>query len=691
MPPKKKARFVSEREREDLLQNFLENLENEDDDEIFEKSDSESEDDEVDFEEEVDANVDVNIEPNEANENEVINEPVNTNRNTNRRRNEPVNNNNTNRNTNRRRNVNQREINRRNDDNEIELPRKVKFQSLDQITDENNFDPVVQEENEEYNYCSSDKKFKMKWFTKNNNTRNAGRQPACNVLEGPIGPLGQAKNVRTALEAFELFIKDEFLEEIVTNTNKRIENFRRRFQETLENTSKYTYCRVTDLIEIKAFIGLCYLRGAINFNTTDIEIVFHHEASHDIFSATMSKNRFKFLLQFLQFDDKDTRPARWDGDKYAAIRIFFEQVNAQNAKMRGPSTYLSVDETLYPYRGKIGIKQYNPAKPAKYGLLYRSLCDAEVPYTYYTLPYNGKPDRPDNEYYVTGTDEYTKYLVTKFLVHNKIAGRNISLDRYFTSVTLAKWCLEKRISIVGTMKIGRMGIPKEMIALTDREEKSTKYCYSEDNKILLTSYVDKKASGKKNVIVLSTMHKDVRVTRDQRKKPNNIVLYDHTKGGVDIVDLISSKLSVRMKTRRWTMNALAFILDTVRTNAKTIFREASENTPSTFKFTWDLGTQLVTPLIERRYNNPVGIGAKLFKKMAEVLKKEVAVQQNLPELPDQGKRCRICLEEIAGYENYKQNKNKLNNKVKTSCATCQHTVCIKHYVITCQKCHNPEE
>ena len=29
----------------------------------------------------------------------------------------------------------------------------------------------------------------MKSFTKNNNLRNAGRQPAFNVVEGPRGPL----------------------------------------------------------------------------------------------------------------------------------------------------------------------------------------------------------------------------------------------------------------------------------------------------------------------------------------------------------------------------------------------------------------------------------------------------------------------------------------------------------------------
>ena len=38
----------------------------------------------------------------------------------------------------------------------------------------------------------------------------------------------------------------------------------------------------------------------------------------------------------------------------------FGSVNVQNARMRDPSTFVSVDETLYPYSGKNEIKKYNP-------------------------------------------------------------------------------------------------------------------------------------------------------------------------------------------------------------------------------------------------------------------------------------------------------------------------------------------
>ena len=47
-----------------------------------------------------------------------------------------------------------------------------------------------------------------------------------------------------------------------------------------------------------------------------------------------------------------------------------------------------------------------------------------------------------------------------------------------------------------------------------------------------------------------TMHSSVRVTRNEWKKPHVHTLYDQTKGGFDVVDLISSHESTRFKSPR---------------------------------------------------------------------------------------------------------------------------------------------
>lgn len=110
----------------------------------------------------------------------------------------------------------------------------------------------------------------------------------------------------------------------------------------------------------------------------------------------------------------------------------------------------------------INFKQYNPSKPANYRLLYRCICDSEVQYTYFSLSYAGKPDE---EYYVTWADNYTKFLVENVIRvagSNSMKGRSISLDCFFKSISIDDWCLEKKVTITDTMRKDRIGKPREM-------------------------------------------------------------------------------------------------------------------------------------------------------------------------------------------------------------------------------------
>ena len=81
-------------------------------------------------------------------------------------------------------------------------------------------------------------------------------------------------------------------------------------------------------------------------------------------------------------------------------------------------------------------------------------------------------------------------------------------------VFLAEWALQKKFTIVGTMRHDRKGIPKEVKAIGNREKLSLLYVYHKEKNIMLAFYIGKKKSGKKNVIVLSTMHDSVKVTNN---------------------------------------------------------------------------------------------------------------------------------------------------------------------------------
>ena len=123
---------------------------------------------------------------------------------------------------------------------------------------------------------------------------------------------------------------------------------------------------------------------------------------------------------------------------------------------------------------------------------------------------------------------------------------------------------------------------------------------------MLISHVYKKKSGKKNVVVLTSMHDNVRVTKDKIRKPQVHTFYDHTKGDADVVDLISSNCSTRIKSKRWPLNSLAFILDMARTNANTLLKENILKM-STYEFTYQLARALCLPSVQRRYDSSNGI------------------------------------------------------------------------------------
>ena len=137
------------------------------------------------------------------------------------------------------------------------------------------------------------------------------------------------------------------------------------------------------------------------------------------------------------------------------------------------------------------------------------------------------------------------------------------------------------------------------------------------------------------------MFDDVKVTKDERKTPNICTFYDKTKGGVDIVDLLSSSVTTRVKTRRWRVNAFAFSLGTARRNARTLHREVQEESPANFLFTWNLSKLLVLPHIQKRYDvHRRRMVEPVTNKIAKVLGvKNVPVARPAKDQGESGGRC----------------------------------------------------
>ena len=357
---------------------------------------------------------------------------------------------------------------------------------------------------------------------------------------------------------------------------------------------------------MRAFIGLVYLRGLSGLNNHDTEVLYSPIMGPQPFGATMSKNRLEFLYSCVSFDDFETRSQQWPNDRFAAIRDLFEIFCRNCSSQIIPDKYLCLDETLYPMRNRLSFKQYNPSKPAKYDLLFKSINAVNYSFTFTATPYCGKPIGEPTTYYVSGNEEVVKYLISKLQKHVDLQGLNISFDRLYISVPLAHWLLSHNITCVETIQANRRGIPVEIKQLDNREPLSYE-CFWEtvDNKISLHSYaVNTKSSGKRNVLLRTTMQPILGTTKDDgKKKPAVYKLYDYTKGGTDVMDQRMASYTCKSKSKRWTLTAFPYILDVCRINAATIVALNKGNDPrqeNSYDFGMKLSIALIQPHVEKR-------------------------------------------------------------------------------------------
>ena len=157
---------------------------------------------------------------------------------------------------------------------------------------------------------------------------------------------------------------------------------------------------------------------------------------------------------------------------FRVLEKYLKFCNVNYDKCLTPSEYLILDETLSLslMRNKVSMKNYNPHKPANYGMRFQSINDARFSYTYCSYPYcvTPKSEQP-GQYYVRETKNTMKHLFTQLELQVDLQSRNILHDCLYTSINLAIWLLEKNVTSLGILLSNRRGIPAEVKSTTGRE------------------------------------------------------------------------------------------------------------------------------------------------------------------------------------------------------------------------------
>ena len=145
--------------------------------------------------------------------------------------------------------------------------------------------------------------------------------------------------------------------------------------------------------------------------------------------------------------------------------------------------------------------------------------------------------------------------------------QNNTCGNFFTNLSLARKLLEKKLTLVGTMRKNKSKLPKEFAVAKGQNVKSTAFDFQQD--AMIASYCPKK---KCVVNMLSTMHNQREIESTLDQKPSIILFYTKTQDGVDTLDRMVRSYSTNLMTRRWPSVIFLNMIDVSAINAFIIWQ-----------------------------------------------------------------------------------------------------------------------
>ncbi|KFM58705.1 PiggyBac transposable element-derived protein 3, partial [Stegodyphus mimosarum] len=282
----------------------------------------------------------------------------------------------------------------------------------------------------------------------------------------------------------------------------------------------------------------------------------------------MRRDRFETIFSNLHVaDNANLDPL----DKFAKLRPLINKLNELCMKFVPNETHFSIDESMVPYFGRHGCKQFIRGKPIRFG--YKFWCAAtRLGYICWFEPYQGKNLANKYEEYGVGASVVLRF--TDALTEQHPGQYHFVFDNFFTSIALLDKLGSMGHQATGTVRKGRIDKPplQSDVALKKMERGSFDYrvdgkgnivCRWHDNSVVTV------ASSGPGVNPLCLVN---RYSQEQKKKiqvlqPNMIKVYNQFMGGVDRADENIDKYRASIRGKKWYSSPLLFCFELALQNA----------------------------------------------------------------------------------------------------------------------------
>lgn len=409
---------------------------------------------------------------------------------------------------------------------------------------------------------------------------------------------------RDPLDYFKLFMTEDILEFIVEESN--------HFAKGKRPNSTPLNLTVT---ELKKFIGSVLWMSCVKLPQS--RLYWSSDVGQETIKRAFTCNRWEEIKTCLHFNrNEDMHPrGHPEFDKQFKIRPVLEMIR-QKFRAIPKEEHISMDEQIMPTKARTSLKQYNPAKPHKWGYKLWALC-GQSGFNYDFELYGGKesypqrlPGEPD-----LGACANTVVRLARTIPRN--LNHKLYFDNYFSTLQLLSYLQKEGIPSIGTVRIVRVKnhnmIPPKEFAKTARGTVQERVAKIDGTKLSLVQWNDNRIV----TTISSFVGKDptTTVSRFQRKtkshiniqRPHSITKYNENMGGVDKMDSLLGYYRIQLRSKRWYTKVFFHLLDMIVVNCWSLKRmtEGGDEEVPLYYFKVLLAEQLLltNQVVRRRLEN----------------------------------------------------------------------------------------
>lgn len=361
---------------------------------------------------------------------------------------------------------------------------------------------------------------------------------------------------------FELFFDDDVIEMMRLNTN----SYARQKGNHLFDVSPE---------EVKTFLAILLTSGYSVLPRRRMYWEQNNDVHNAAVSSAMARNRFEEIMQYLHVADNASLSA---ADKMAKIRPLYAMLNERFLLYNPKEQSMCVDESMIPYYGRHGCKQFIRGKPIRFG--FKNWClNTSSGYLIQCEPYQGQ-----------GTTRQFKDLgmggsVVLDLISELPSGISYQLyfDNLFTSLKLLEELSMRGIAATGTVRVNRV----EKCPLVDpkKMKKAERGHYdhrldTSSNIVLVRWHDNSIVTMASNCHGVMPLGKAKRWSAAQKKavevqQPHLFAVYNRGMGGTDRMDQNISTYRISIRSKKWWWPLFAYMPDVAMQNAWLLYRKSS--------------------------------------------------------------------------------------------------------------------